>query len=216
MRCSKSLVIDYFQFIIRMTDNILQSSEKKGKLMETDSVNRDIGRRIRNFRNRNGLTQQELADRTELTKGFISQLERGQVSASVVTLMDLIECLGTTPAEFFKDEEERVVFTEKEYFEKLDELGNSRQWIVPNAQRFQMEPLLVVVQPHSSLEEDKPHNGEEFGYLMSGRLNLYLGEKVYHVKSGESFYYQASQKHRIENPGNRPAKLLWISTPPEF
>ena len=199
-----------------MADSILQSSEKKGKLMETDSVNRDIGRRIRNFRNRNGLTQQELADRTELTKGFISQLERGQVSASVVTLMDLIECLGTTPAEFFKDEEERVVFTEKEYFEKLDELGNSRQWIVPNAQRFQMEPLLVVVQPHSSLEEDKPHNGEEFGYLMSGRLNLYLGEKVYHVKSGESFYYQASQKHRIENPGSRSAKFLWISAPPEF
>ena len=192
--------------------------------MDTDSINIDIGRRIRNHRNRNGLTQQdrngltqqELADRTELTKGFISQLERGQVSASVVTLMDLIECLGTTPAEFFKDEEEQVVFTEKEYFEKLDEQGNSRQWIVPTAQRFQMEPLLVVIQPHSSLEEDKPHNGEEFGYLMSGRLNLWLGDKVYHIKSGESFYYQASQKHRIENPGSRPAKYLWISTPPEF
>ena len=194
--------------------------------MDTDSINRDIGRRIRNHRNRNGLTQQELADRTELTKGFISQLERGQVSASVlergqvsasvVTLMDLIECLGTTPAEFFKDEEEQVVFTEKEYFEKLDEQGNSRQWIVPTAQRFQMEPLLVVIQPHSSLEEDKPHNGEEFGYLMSGRLNLWLGDKVYHIKSGESFYYQASQKHRIENSGSRPAKFLWISTPPEF
>ena len=178
--------------------------------MDTDSINIDIGRRIRNHRNRNGLTQQELADRTELTKGFISQLERGQVSASVVTLMDLIECLGTTPAEFFKDEEEQVVFTEKEYFEKLDEQGNSRQWIVPTAQRFQM------IQPHSSLDEDKPHNGEEFGYLMSGRLNLWLGDKVYHIKSGESFYYQASQKHRIENPGSRPAKYLWISTPPEF
>ena len=174
--------------------------------MDTDSINRDIGRRIRNHRNRNGLTQQELADRTELTKGFISQLERGQVSASVVTLMDLIECLGTTPAEFFKDEEEQVVFTEKEYFEKLDEQGNSRQWIVPTAQRFQMEPLLVVIQPHSSLD----------GYLMSGRLNLWLGDKVYHIKSGESFYYQASQKHRIENSGSRPAKFLWISTPPEF
>ena len=184
--------------------------------MDTDSVNKDIGRRIRNFRNRNGLTQQELADRTELTKGFISQLERGQVSASVVTLMDLIECLGMTPAEFFKEEEEKVVFTEDEYFEKLDEMGNSRQWIVPTAQKFQMEPLLVVVQPHSSLEEDKPHNGEEFGYLMSGRLNVCLGEKVYHIKSGESFYYQASQKHRLENPGSWPAKLLWISTPPEF
>ena len=104
----------------------------------------------------------------------------------------------------------------REYFEKLDEQGNSRQWIVPTAQRFQMEPLLVVIQPHSSLEEDKPHNGEEFGYLMSGRLNLWLGDKVYHIKSGESFYYQASQKHRIENSGSRPAKFLWISTPPEF
>ena len=194
----------------------LDGSERKAVRMDTDSINIDIGRRIRNHRNRNGLTQQELADRTELTKGFISQLERGQVSASVVTLMDLIECLGTTPAEFFKDEEEQDVFTEKEYFEKLDEQGNSRQWIVPTAQRFQMEPLLVVIQPHSSLDEDKPHNGEEFGYLMSGRLNLWLGDKVYHIKSGESFYYQASQKHRIENPGSRPAKYLWISTPPEF
>ena len=54
------------------------------------------------------------------------------------------------------------------------------------------------------------------GYLMSGRLNLWLGDKVYHIKSGESFYYQASQKHRIENSGSRPAKFLWISTPPEF
>ncbi|MBQ2642171.1 MAG: helix-turn-helix transcriptional regulator, partial [Lachnospiraceae bacterium] len=74
--------------------------------MDTADVNNYIGRRIRDLRNQNGLTQQELADRTELTKGFISQLERGQVSASVVTLFDLIECLGTTPADFFRQEEE--------------------------------------------------------------------------------------------------------------
>ena len=172
--------------------------------MDTQDVNRYIGKRIRDLRNRNGLTQQELADRTELTKGFISQLERGQVSASVVTLFDLIECLGSTPAEFFRREEEQVVFSEKEYFEKIDEAGNSRQWIVPTAQKYQMEPLLVVLQPHGELEEDKPHNGEEFGFLIS------------HIKAGESFYYQASQSHRIANPGNRPAKLLWISSPPEF
>ena len=98
----------------------------------------------------------------------------------------------------------------------LHAAGNSRQWIVPTAQKYQMEPLLVVLQPHGELEEDKPHNGEEFGFLISGRLNLYLGEKVYHIKAGESFYYQASQSHRIANPGNRPAKLLWISSPPEF
>lgn len=185
--------------------------------MELEYVNEHIGKKIRDLRNRNGLTQQELADRTELTKGFISQLERGQVSPSVVTLLDLIECLGTTASEFFKEtEEEHVVFSEEGFFEKVDEVGNSIQWIVPTAQKYQMEPLLVVVQPHQSLDEDKPHDGEEFGYLISGRLNLYLGDKVYQVKAGESFYYPAKRKHRIENPGNRSAKFIWVSTPPTF
>lgn len=185
--------------------------------METDYINRKIGTKIRDLRNQNGLTQQELADRAELTKGFISQLERGQVSPSIVTLLDLIECLGSTASEFFREaEEEHIVFSEEGYFEKIDDAGNSIQWIIPTAQKYQMEPLLVVIQPHQGLEEDKPHDGEEFGYLISGKLNLYLGEKVYRVKAGESFYYPAKKKHRIENPGNRPAKLVWVSTPPTF
>lgn len=185
--------------------------------MAARQMNEDIGRKIKNLRLRNGLTQQELADRAELTKGFISQLERGQVSPSVESLLDLIEILGSTPAEFFREgEEEQVVFGAADYFEKVDEEGNSRKWIVPNAQKNQMEPLLVVIQPHATLEEDNPHVGEEFGYCLSGRLALYLGDKVYHVKAGESFYYQAKTRHRIANPGAKPAKFLWISTPPMF
>lgn len=185
--------------------------------MELEYINESIGRKIKDLRNRKGLTQQELADRTELTKGFISQLERGLVSPSVVTLLDLIECLGVTASEFFKEaEEEQVVFSEQGYFEKVDESGNSIQWIVPTAQKYRMEPLLVVVQPHQSLEEDKPHDGEEFGYVIAGKLKLHLGEKVYQVKAGESFYYPAKWEHRIENPGNRPAKFIWVSTPPMF
>ena len=70
--------------------------------MDTETINRNIGNQLKNLRKQAGLTQQELADRTELTKGFISQLERGQVSPSIVTLLDLIECLGTTPSDFFQ------------------------------------------------------------------------------------------------------------------
>ena len=185
--------------------------------MDTDSVNRDIGRRIKNLRNRNGLTQQELADRTELTKGFISQLERGQVSASVVTLMDLIECLGTTPEDFFRTgEAEKIVFGEKDNFEKVDENGNSTVWVVPSAQRNRMEPVLVTLQPHSSLPVEDPHDGEEFGYVLSGRIALYRQDTRFDVKTGESFYYEADKPTRIENPGARPARFLWISTPPSF
>ena len=90
----------------------------------------DIGGKIKSIRLRRGLTQEELALRTELTKGYISQLERGQVAPSVVTLLDLIECLGTTAADFFREaEEEQVVFSEQGFFEKIDEGGNSIQWM---------------------------------------------------------------------------------------
>ena len=98
----------------------------------------------------------------------------------------------------------------------MDDAGNSIQWIVPTAQKYQMEPLMVRVEPYESLEEDKPHDGEEFGYLISGRLKLHLGDKVYQVKAGESFYYAAKCRHRIENSGGRPAKFIWVSTPPTF
>ena len=79
--------------------------------MEIEDINAKIGQKIKDLRNQNGLTQQELADRTELTKGYISQLERGQVAPSVATLLDLIECLGSSASDFFKETEtEQIVF----------------------------------------------------------------------------------------------------------
>ena len=99
----------------------------------------DIGKRMKELRIQYGLTQQELADRSELTKGFISQLERNQNSPSIGTLLDIIQCLGTTPAEFFTDEEpEQIVFEKDDYFEKISEDGNKMiEWIIPNAQKKQ-------------------------------------------------------------------------------
>lgn len=185
--------------------------------MEAESVMTRLGTKLRDLRKQNGLTQQELADRAELTKGFISQLEQGQVTPSLITLLDLIECLGTTPSDFFKSTgTEKIVFRENDSFEKIDEEGNSITWIVPSAQSNQMEPVLVTLQPHASLPADDPHNGEEFGYVLSGRIALYRQETRFDVKAGESFYYEADKPHRIENPGSRPARLLWISTPPSF
>ena len=79
----------------------------------------DIGNKIKELRILYSLTQQELADRLELSKGFISQLERNLTSPSVGTLLDIIQCLGTTPAEFFADDEPaQLVFKNEDYFEK--------------------------------------------------------------------------------------------------
>ena len=88
----------------------------------------DIGKRMKELRIQYGLTQQELADRSELTKGFISQLERNQNSPSIGTLLDIIQCLGTTPAEFFTDEEpEQIVFKNEDFFILRDYWGRKHK-----------------------------------------------------------------------------------------
>ena len=82
----------------------------------------NIGEKIKQTRLKLGLTQEELAARTELSKGFISQLERDLTSPSIATLMDILEVLGTDVSDFFaKDEAEKVVFTPDDMFVSEDE-----------------------------------------------------------------------------------------------
>ena len=98
----------------------------------------NIGSKIKDLRVQKGLTQEELANRTELSKSFISQLERDLTSPSIATLYDILQCLGTNLADFFNEtREEQIVFSRADYFEKQDqELNNSIQWIIPNAQKW--------------------------------------------------------------------------------
>lgn len=178
----------------------------------------DIGHRMKELRIQYGLTQQELADRAELTKGFISQLERNQNSPSVGTLLDIIQCLGTTPAEFFADEEpEQIVFREEDYFEKTDtEKNRCVEWIIPNAQKNTMEPVRLTLHSGGTSEIHLPHEGEEFGYVLKGNIRISYGGKSQVVHAGESFYFKAGKKHYLENPGARDAVLIWVTTPPSF
>ncbi len=177
-----------------------------------------IGRKIKELRLENGLTQEELADRSELTKGFISQVENGLTSPSIATLQDILEALGTNLSEFFSAEvEEQVVFPENEWFEKIDEENHVKiQWIVPNAQKYEMEPILLEIEPGGVAYDDEPHAGEEFGYVLEGELVLKVGKRKFKVMQGETFYYTSNKVHALENPNEKKAIVLWISTPPMF
>ena len=178
----------------------------------------EIGRKLRRLRVKLGLTQEELAARTELTKGFISQLENDITSPSITTLMDILEALGTDISAFFNDRsDERVVFTPDDTFEKEDdEFGNTIRWLVPNAQKNALEPILVSIRPGGRSGELDPHEGEEFGLVLSGTITLIDGDAKHRVKKGDSFYLHPQGVHYLCNNGKTPAKVLWISTPPSF
>lgn len=178
----------------------------------------EIGDKIRRLRVEKQLTQEELANRCELSKGFISQVENDLTSPSIATLMDILEILGTNLTEFFSDaKEERVTFKDEDMFETENEdLKYKLMWLVPNAQKNEMEPIMITLEPNGKYIEEEPHEGEEFGFVLSGTIYLHLGDKRYKVKKGESFYYQPRENHYISNAGKNSAKVIWISTPPSF
>lgn len=176
----------------------------------------DIGKRMKELRVFYGLTQQELADRAELTKGFISQLERNQNTPSVSTLLDIIQCLGTTPAEFFAESgPEQIVFKQDDYFEKIND-ETVIEWVIPNAQKNSMEPIRLTLKPGGVSEELLPHEGEEFGYVLKGTVRLIFGTQKYTLHAGESFAFSSTKRHHLENPSKHDAIVLWITTPPSF
>ncbi|HHX62916.1 MAG TPA: cupin domain-containing protein [Epulopiscium sp.] len=178
----------------------------------------DIGAKINQLRKKNGLTQEELADRCELSKGFISQVERSLTSPSIATLVDILESLGTNLQDFFNETtQEKIVFTKQDVFEKEDkELNNMITWLIPNAQKNDMEPILITIEPGGSSYVDEPHEGEEFGYVVAGAVNVNLGNKNFRAKKGDSFYFRPTSDHYISNTGKTKAIVLWVSTPPSF
>ena len=176
----------------------------------------NIGAKIKELRVAKGLTQEELADRAELSKGFISQLDRDLTSPSIVTLVDILQCLGVSVSAFFaEDKVEQVVFSDEDYFEKEDsDLKNKIEWIVPTAQKNMMEPIRLTLQPGGETYPDNPHEGEEFGYVLKGEITIVLGSELHKAKAGNAFYYKPDKKHYITS--KKGAEILWVSTPPSF
>ena len=178
----------------------------------------DIGEKIKRMRIEKQLTQEELANRCELSKGFISQLENNLTSPSIATLIDILEILGTNLREFFNEiDDERICFTKDDMFETEDEdLKYTLKWLVPNSQKNEMEPILIELKEDKKSMEIDPHDGEEFGYVIQGKVTLVNGEEEYDVKKGETFYLKGNLPHYIINKNDTLAKVIWVSTPPIF
>ena len=177
-----------------------------------------IGEKLKQLRLRTNLTQEELAIRCDLSKGFISQLERDQSSPSIATLVDILECLGVTPAEFFTQATpEQVRYRQEDAFDSTDEdLGHTITWIIPSAQKNEMEPILLNLRPKGRTETYAPHAGEVYGYVLAGSATLHRGNQKWKVKKGDSIYYSATLPYYLENHTSHNASILWVSTPPSF
>jgi len=175
----------------------------------------EIGKKIKNLRLKKGLTQEELGERTDLSKGYISQLERDLSSPSIDTFFNILEVLGCTPKEFFDEEEreQKVVYGEEDQTDYLDEeRGYKIQWLVPESNEKEMEPILLTLEEKGEFKTFEPSLSETFAYVLEGRISVRLGKRLYRAKAGEAIYYHASDEHQILNDAEGRSRLVLVAT----
>lgn len=174
-----------------------------------------IGKKIKNLRLKKGLTQEELGERTDLSKGYISQLERELSSPSIDTFFNILEVLGCSPKQFFDEEEreQKVVYGEDDQTDYIDEdRGYEIQWLVPESNEKEMEPIRITLEENGEFKRFEPSLSETFAYVLSGRIMLSLGRKTYYANAGESIYFHASDEHQISNAYKGKSELILVAT----
>jgi transcriptional regulator with XRE-family HTH domain len=177
-----------------------------------------IGERLKRLRMTNSLTQEELASRADLTKGYISQLENDATSPSIATLKDILDVVGVSMQEFFSEiSDEDIVFGKDARVQATDDDDKIKvELLVPGAQNREMDPVLVTLDPGGEMDEQPFHEGEEFGFVLLGKVQLRLDDRLYTLQKDECFYFTSDKKHSVKNVGKGPAKILWVVTPPTF
>jgi transcriptional regulator with XRE-family HTH domain len=182
-----------------------------------------IGVRLREERQKNGLTVRELARRIEVSPSLISQIERDIVNPSVATLYAIVNELGLSMNDVFGDNREAgsqagdavsnspAVAADQR---KVINLGAGVRWERLTATDDSLVEFLYVVYDAggSSCAEDTlvRHAGKEYGYVLGGRLGVRIGFAEYELEAGMSISFNSSSPHRLWAIGDEPATAVWV------
>ncbi len=203
----------------------LRGPTQPSPIKDLDGVldsNLSVGEEIKELRRASDVTLAQLGEATGLSKGYLSQIERGISSPSIKSLHLISRALGVNISWFFnpgRDKENpigRYVVRKAQRRSLKFESGITDELLSPNLSR-QIELLRCTFAPHShSGLESYEHKGEEAGYIVSGSLTLWLDNERISLEEGDSFAFESSIPHRYANETDHEALIIWVITPPSY
>jgi DNA-binding transcriptional MerR regulator/quercetin dioxygenase-like cupin family protein len=196
---------------------MLQDSPKpERRPSELKDKQRAIAQTLSQLRREHGLTLAAVAGKTGMSVSFLSSLERGYANASIASLQKLARLYGTNVLAFFgdKDDSRRLV------------RARDRKVLTPNPGvkmellafgKKAMEPHLFRIAPGADSGGSYSHEGEEFIYVLQGKLEVWIDEIEHYVlEAGDSLYFGSTQAHRWHSVSEKETLLLWVNTPATF
>ena len=172
----------------------------------------DVGRRIRELRERRGLSLRTLAELSGLSVNAVSLIERGQSSPTVSTLHRLAAALGVRIIDFFGPEQEaRVVFVRAEQRSRTKTSGTLVESLGTGLAGQRIEPFLITLEPGAgSGSEPIAHAGQELVFGLSGQVSYTVNGQVYQVGEGDALLFEASLPHYWCNPAWETGRFLLV------
>ena len=181
----------------------------------------EIGKTIKELRNNKNLTLKDLSAKTNLSTGFLSQLERGLTTVDTNSLQKIAEALDIDLSYFFPATKNNKKAVLRSYEREVFRVENSQYihyYLTNDMENKDMLPRLVEILPTNLQEEIVPyqHKGEEFIYILEGILNLHLGSEEHELYPGDSAHIDSSLGHNWSNKTNKVIKLIAVNTPNTF
>jgi len=195
---------------------IVQLLKREGKVHPVaDGSSGAIGAHLRRLRSKRRLSLAQVAGAVGISIGFLSALERSQMSGSVGTLRKLARFYKTNILDFF-DATENSSRQVRPAERKVLEAGAGVRMELLAWGETVMEPHLFRIAPEAGSGDPYTHEGEEFIYVLRGELEITVDGEQYRLRSGDSFYFESATPHRWKNPGRKETLVLWVNTPPTF
>ena len=174
------------------------------------------GQRFRRLRAKRGLSLAQVARATDVSVGFLSALERGQMRSSVATLRRIARFYKTNIISLFETNGDAQHLVRPAQRKVLETSPNVRMELLAWGNTA-MEPHLFRIKPGGGSGESYAHEGEEFLHVMRGKFEIWLHSGEHYIlRTGDSLYFESSTPHRWRNPGRSEAWILWVNTPPTF
>lgn len=184
-------------------------------------MNEDIGSKVKELRTNAKMTLRELSEKTSLSTGFLSQLERGLTSIATDSLMKIADALDVELSYFFMKPTKRTSTIMRSYEKEVMRIDNAKYinyLLTPNAYDKKMTPRLVEILPSNSDEnlDQYQHEGEEFLYVLEGVLTLFINDERHELYPGDSAHYSSRVIHNYANYTNKMVRIIEVSTPNYF
>jgi transcriptional regulator with XRE-family HTH domain len=188
---------------------------------QDERLERQVGEQIRELRLIKRLTLQQLADLVGVSVGYLSQIERNRSRLPIGTLRKICDVLGVHISWFFPSTpegppEERGVIVRRKNRRRLSftGLGINEQLLSPNLSG-PLELLMSTIEPGAD-SGDYSHSGSEAGIVVRGTMELWVSGRYFLLEEGDSFSFSSTEPHRCRNPGEIPAQVVWVITPPHY